>query len=181
MQLKQLSNEVYYPSEDISYLTPEIVDFLKSKASENQRKRCRICTHHSPDDAMHEMFIMHMRGNYIPAHCHMQSDESLTVLQGEGAMLYFNEKGDVTDIFYLGREHKGAAEYVRTPKKKFHSLFVESDFFLFKETILGPFSSDNMYEPEWTPYGYNELEVTPFMERSQQLFLQAKRAALSIK
>lgn len=179
MRVKKFNDEVYYLEDNIPVLTGEVFEFLKSKALQNERARCRICTHESPESSLHEMFILHSRGNYVPPHRHLRSDESLTIISGEAAMIYFEHDGPVREVHYLNPAQKGAAMYLRTPKGVLHSLYIESDFCLFKETIEGPFSPDNNFEPSWSPDKLGSKTVADFMKRSKELFDFARDKSLS--
>ncbi len=176
MDLVKQNDEVYYPGRGSLRLTPEVTAFLKQQASKNPRRRCRLCFHASPDSPLHEMVIVHSRGNYIPPHLHTGSDESVTVLEGEAAIILFAPDGEVKETVYLNANPNLGANYIRLPKGQIHSLFVESELFVFKETILGPFDRNTNVEPEW---GESETSTNLawVMREYQSYFNKAKANA----
>ena len=53
------SSEVLYPDEEIVVVAQADLQELKSLALLNPRQRVRLCAHRSPNDRLHEMFIVH--------------------------------------------------------------------------------------------------------------------------
>lgn len=171
MNIKKFNEEVYYGK----CADAQAVAFLKQKAIENTLRRCRLCTHNDPSDVLHEMFIVHMHGNYIPPHSHHNSAESTLVLEGEGVMCFYDENGKVIDTIYLNADIDKGQNYLRTPIGKIHSLFIFSEYMLFKECILGPFDPANMHMPEWAPQEGNRMQIEKFLKSSEQSFRLARR------
>ena len=167
-ELIKINEEVFYLSDEAASITGQHFSFLSKQAAKNRRKRCRICTHQSADAVLHEMFIMHSKGNYVPPHAHMNSDESLTLIKGEGAMFLYDGCGNVTRVIYLNADVNKGVSYVRTPKGVFHSLFILSDEFLFKEAVLGPFERSNMIESVFAPKEDDIEKVNAFLLNCQE-------------
>lgn len=152
----------------MSFLNQDIIEFLCRKADENPRRRCRLCLHDNADAPLHEMLIVHKKGNYIPPHKHLHSDESCYIVDGEGAMILFDDNGEVINCQFLNNDAKSGRNFQRTPVNTLHSLYVESEYFIFKETVLGPFDSKNYFEPGWAPS--DETQTKAFMAQSKHLF-----------
>ena len=171
-QLIKENDEVFYLPENSTGINAQYWRFLSLQSAQNQRKRCRICTHKSADETLHEMFIMHRKGNYVPPHAHSNSDESLTLLKGEGAMFFYDQHGKLLQIIYLNADNNKGASYVRTPKNVFHSLFIISEEFLFKEVVLGPFQRSNMVEANFAPKENQPIEINDFLINCQQQLKQ---------
>lgn len=167
-ELVKINDEVFYLPDEAASITDKHFLFLSEQAANNNRKRCRICTHQSAGAVLHEMFIMHSKGNYVPPHAHSNSDESLTLIKGEGAMFFYDEGGNVTRVIYLNVDENEGASYVRTPKGVFHSLYILSDEFLFKEAVLGPFERSNMVESTFAPKEDDVENVTAFLLNCQE-------------
>jgi cupin fold WbuC family metalloprotein len=175
MQLKRVNDEVFYYDAKFKRLDHKSFEFLLDKSSENKRRRCRICTHNAPDSNLHEMFIMHRYGNYVPVHKHLKSEESSLVLKGEGALICYEDNGDVADVIYLNADATQGCNYLRVPAEQYHSLYIHSDIFYFKETIEGPFSRENYQEATWTPKEDDTKGVSDFIANSLVLYRQAKQ------
>lgn len=174
MQLKRINEEVYYTESEYQSLGREAFDFLVETSSKNVRKRCRICTHPSPSAQMHEMFILHRKGNYVPVHLHLSSAESSLILEGEGALILYHSNGEVKDVIYLNSDTSKGYHFIRIPQRQLHSLYIESELFYFKETTCGPFERTNNVEATWTPKEHDTQGVNEFLNESRQLFQQAK-------
>lgn len=166
--MRKLNHEVYYSDR----FGLEDIKFLKSRAESNVRKRCRLCLHNSEKDVLHEMFIVHMKGNYIPPHSHMNSDESIMVLEGEGMLVLYSKSGVADDYVYLNSDPHLGVSYYRVDTGQIHSLFVFSQYFLFKETTLGPFCRDNMYVPDWAVSESDVTGVNSKLNEDEKIFVQ---------
>ena len=147
--LRKESAEVLY-AEGLAFIGPAEIAELKSLAESNPRKRCRICTHAGPEAALHEMLIAHCRGTYIPPHKHLGKDESIYVVEGAATLITFTEDGEVKDVAALG-QGEGRSVYCRLRDGLYHTLLIESDWFVFMETTQGPFRrGDTVFAP-WAP------------------------------
>jgi len=167
-QLTKFNDEVYYLSGTLCGINEQYFSFLSTQAKLNERHRCRICIHSHPDDVLHEMFILHRKGNYVPPHAHSNSDESLTLIKGEGAMFYYDNNGELLNIVYLHADSNKGSNYVRTPKGVFHSLYIISDEFIFKEVVQGPFERTNMIAAHFAPKEGEDEKITEFLKCCQQ-------------
>ena len=78
--IRKESAEVLYPEEDVVIVTAADLDELKQLALQNPRRRVRLCAHRSPQDHLHEMFIVHTSNCYVRPHKHLGKAESMTVL-----------------------------------------------------------------------------------------------------
>jgi cupin fold WbuC family metalloprotein len=174
MQLKKVNDEVFYCDSKFKQLNHKSFEFLLSRSSQNKRRRCRVCTHNEPNSNMHEMFIMHRHGNYVPIHKHLKSEESSLILKGEGALICYEDNGQVAEVIYLNSDVTKGCNYLRVPVGQYHSLYIESDVFYFKETIEGPFIRGNYQEANWTPQEADMKGVSDFIANSLRLYQQAK-------
>ena len=145
------SLEVLYPDEEIIVLSSDDLKELKRLASINVRSRIRLCAHRSPNDGLHEMFIVHYQNCYVRPHKHLQKVESILVLEGEVDLVIFNEDGSIRQIHELGAVDSGKYFYHRLPAEIFHMLIVRSNLLVFHESTEGPFLRENTVFPDWAP------------------------------
>lgn len=96
IKIRKESDEVLYPEEDVVLLQPADLQELKRLAVMNPRQRVRLCAHHTPNDQLHEMFIVHTRDCYVRPHKHLGKVESLAVLEGEVDAVLFDNDGDLS-------------------------------------------------------------------------------------
>lgn len=175
------NSEVYYTANKMKPVGRSDFEFLKAEALKNSRSRCRLCTHASPASTLHEMFILHTKDNYVPPHSHLNSDESVFVCEGEGAMIYFDADGAMSNTIYLSADTNKGFNYIRTPVGQIHSLYIHSSTLLFKETIGGPFNSANSVLPKWAPKEDDLKGVDTFMQNSEKLYLAVREKNNVIK
>ncbi len=160
------SAEVLYPDENIVVVDSADLQELKSLALLNPRQRVRLCTHRSPNDQLHEMFIVHTCECYVRPHKHLQKAESMAVLEGEADVVLFHEDGSIRQIIQLGAANTGKVFYQRLPEEIYHMLIIRTEFLVFHEITEGPFLPGNTVFPEWAPaeQGDNSKEFTSQIE-----------------
>lgn len=150
-QMKKISEEIYYSHDHNIAVSKETIDFLKARAKENPRKRCRLCTHKDTNDIIQEMLIVHTKGNYVIPHKHLNKSESMHLIAGEIDLYLFDESGNITNIIQMGDSSTGKVFYHRMPESTYHTIIIKSDLLVFHETTKGPFNrADTIYAP-WAP------------------------------
>jgi cupin fold WbuC family metalloprotein len=151
--------DVYYSDKPLVVAGPEEVAFLVERARESPRLRSRLCTHPSVDDGVHEMLIVHHRTTYVRPHRHKARSESLTVIDGEGLIVFFDDAGEIVECVELGAAGSGRSFYYRSPPGRWHTLIIRSDWLVYHEVIPGPFQRSDTEYPSWAPDGENAAEA----------------------
>jgi len=164
----QESDEVLYPKEDIVVVDAEDLKELKRLALKNPRQRVRLCAHRTPNDRLHEMFIIHTKDCYVRPHKHIGKAESMAILEGEVDVVLFNEDGSILRVIKMGDMNSGKLFYYRMSGPIYHSLFIRSQFLVFHECTEGPFLREQTFFPEWAPKE-NDPEVQKFIDRMASL------------
>lgn len=145
------SPEVVYTDQPFALLGADAVDFLKDQARKTPRRRCRICCHPSPDAALHDMLIVHGMEAYVRPHKHEGKAESLHVVEGRATLVTFDDSGLITRAAALAPAADGGAFMYRMPDGMFHTLLIETEWFVFHEATVGPFDRSRTIEAEWSP------------------------------
>lgn len=145
------SAEVLYTVEDIAVITNSDLQELKRLALLNPRRRVRLCAHLTPNDRLHEMFIVHAQDCYVRPHKHIQKTESMTILEGEVDVVLFNEDGKIREINQLGAPETGKIFYQRLPQETYHMLIIRTKLLVFHEITEGPFRRVDTIFPDWAP------------------------------
>lgn len=145
------SAEVLYPEEDIAVVNTSDLQELKRLALLNPSQRVRLCTHRSPNDRLHEMFIVHAQDCYVRPHKHIKKTESITILEGEVDVVLFNEDGKILQINQLGAPETRKIFYQRLPQETYHMLIIRTELLVFHEITSGPFRRGNTIFPDWAP------------------------------
>jgi cupin fold WbuC family metalloprotein len=145
------SEEVLYSVNDTVFLKAEDLDELKRKALLTPRQRVRLCAHQSTEDRQHEMFIVHTRDCYVRPHKHIGKAESMTILEGEVDVVFFNEDGTILKTILMGPQNSGKIFYQRLSDAIYHTLIIQTDFLVFHEITEGPFLRGDTAFPDWAP------------------------------
>jgi cupin fold WbuC family metalloprotein len=172
IKVRKESDEVLYPEDDLVLVAKEDLYELKRRASLNPRKRIRLCAHRSPDDRLHEMFIVHARECYVRPHRHLENAESMLILEGEVDVVLFHEDGSLRQIIQMGAPGTGKVFYQRLPSLVYHCLLIRTEFLVFNEVVEGPFIRENTEFPEWAPV---EDASGEFRARIEALMLSEER------
>ena len=145
------SAEVRYATDAIVLVDGGDVADLKRAAEDNARRRVRLCAHHSRDDRLHEMLIVHTHDTYVRPHKHLGKSESFHIIEGDVDVVVFADDGGVAEVMRMGAFASGRPFYYRLAAPLFHTLLIRSDVLVFHETTSGPFSrADTVFAP-WAP------------------------------
>ena len=149
--LRKINNEVFVAEESIVRLGAEQISFLKQQALSSNRKRARICTHRSNDDALHEMLIAISADSYIQPHKHTRKVESFHIIEGLVDVVVFDDAGAIVDVVELGDVLNGKNFYYRLSESMFHTLLIHSDFLIVHEVTNGPFVANETILAPFAP------------------------------
>lgn len=165
-----VSEEVLYArSSDIVVLSGRDVDALVADAKLTARRRMRICAHRDVQAPVHEMFIVHERGTYVPPHKHVDRSESFHVVQGRADIIIFNDDGSVRKVIAMGEYSSGLPFYYRLNESHYHTLYIHSENFVFHETGVGPFDRTKSQVAPWAPDEKNDVDVSAFLKRLEEI------------
>lgn len=123
------------------------IEELKKAAAERTDGKARLCLHSKDEDPFHQMVIVHAQHSYVRPHRHTRKSEALQVIEGDAALIVFDDAGEVRQVHDLGK----GAPLCRIAPGCWHTLLINSPWFVFHETALGPFDrSANDFAP-WSP------------------------------
>ena len=144
------SKGIYYSQDKVFTLSGEMIEFLLLSAENNaEGRQSRLCTHFNHDNLLHEMIIVHLKGNYIPPHKHANKIESFHIIKGKLAVVLFSNDGEIKEIVLLDANNGNL--YYRLSESLFHTVVPLSDYIVFHEVTNGPFKKEDMFLPEWAP------------------------------
>ncbi len=133
---RRTSSEVFHAIQWGITWGRQIVNELKEVAAASERSRARLCLHPAPEDLHQEMLIVMAITAVERAHRRTIGFDTKVVIEGSATLRYYAPTGDLTRSVKLGHDR---AAYVHTVSKEYHSLLVESDWFVFLEILQGPF------------------------------------------
>ena len=149
--LESVNMEVYVTRERICSISGAEIDFLKDRVSQTERKRIRLCAHKHLEDKLHEMFIVLSKETYIRPHKHVNRIESLHVIEGRARAVFFDEMGSIIQVIPLGDLSSELQFYCRIDEAVYHTILVDSEYFVFHESVEGPFCKSNTVFSAWAP------------------------------
>ena len=154
MKTTAFNEEVLFAADAIVQIDASDILELKKMASQNPRKRIRICVHKDTKDHIHEMLIVHNKDYYVRPHKHIDRIESMFVLEGEVDYIIFDDIGNIKKILKMGDQYSGKIFYNKLDKPYYHMLIIRSNFLVFHEITTGPFAKNKTIFPDWAPKEY---------------------------
>lgn len=168
MEWDRVNEEVLISREPLTGVGQKTIQALIALAMKNRRKRIRLCAHRHPQDKVHEMLIVHAKGNYIRPHYHLGKSESYHMIQGQMDLVVFEENGPIREILSLGEIDSGRTFFCRLEPGLYHTLLVRSEIVVFQETTSGPFDRRHTSFAAWAPEDTTPEAVENYLDRLQQ-------------
>lgn len=163
MNYPMISEGVYGSKDAVITASRKEVEFLVRQAGVLPRKRARLCTHHHPDNTVHEMLIAMARETYIMPHAHEDKTESFHVIHGRAALVIFDARGNITRLLELGDLASGMTFYFRIAEPFYHTVLIDSEFLVIHETTTGPFKPNSARLAPWAPPESDRDAVVSYM------------------
>jgi cupin fold WbuC family metalloprotein len=142
---------VFHNDDAIVEVGQDWYDRLKRHAFEADQKRARLCLHHGPDDALHEMIIVFHHDTVIRPHRHRLKSESFHIIFGELDIAMFDDHGGLTRTVNMGPLGSGKVQVYRLSSATWHSVIVRSEYAAIHEVTNGPFRAEENEFAEWAP------------------------------
>jgi cupin fold WbuC family metalloprotein len=159
------SPEVFLSTGSQVSLNAGHVSELIGLARLNPRHRVRFCLHTNPEEAVHEMVIVHPKGAYVRPHKHLGKAESMLVLDGQVDYVVFNEEGEIIDRLAMSDFGSGKLFYQSIRTDLYHTLIIRSSWLVFLEITQGPFTRKDTVFASWSPEDSEHDAVAGFMKR----------------
>ncbi|MBF0192926.1 MAG: WbuC family cupin fold metalloprotein [Magnetococcales bacterium] len=164
------SEEVLYTDQKTTCVDREFLETLKNRAAATKRKRIRLCVHANPDDALHEMLIVHHRDTYVPPHAHLNKSESFHMIEGALDIITFNENGTPKNIIPLSTNADDYL-YYRLSDATFHTVIPRSEWVIFHETTNGPFRREETLFATFAPDNNADIDIQKRYLAKLRLFI----------
>jgi glucose-6-phosphate isomerase len=146
------TDRAFFNTEAVLAVGEPMIADLKERARRSPSRRFRLCLHHSPDELVQEMIVVHCRDNYSRPHSHPHAASSALLIEGELTVFLFDDSGTVTETITLGPRGSGKPFTLRLGPNLWHMPVCRSPQVVFYETMTGPFRRDevNVWAP-WSP------------------------------
>lgn len=157
MKIKKESSEVFYIQGDITEFNKKLISDLILKCKKSSQSKSRYCMHSNTKSKVQEMIICHKKNYYVRPHKHIDKEESIFVIKGLAKAIFFDDGGKVKKIIRLGDIGTKRPFYYKLNKNLFHTLLIESNFFVFHEVSKGPFKKNKTIFPRWAPIKQDKI------------------------
>ena len=161
-----VSPEVFYSNGAFLAVSRNDVEILKTAALASPRRRSRLCFHSSPEETQQEMLIVMHRDSYISPHRHQTKAETLGIFEGCCEALLFNDSGDLVEKRLMTSPIQGGSFFYRMPPARFHSLLFHSEWVVFVETTIGPFTPSANDLATWAPSERDPSKGLAFLRKA---------------
>ena len=101
-------------------LDTTLFDQLTAQAKASPRLRMNFDLRNSPKDQSQRMLNALEPGTLMPIHRHRNSSETVVVLRGRVKWAYYNDKGEITDVFIVAPNSDLVC--LSVPMGQWHSL-----------------------------------------------------------
>lgn len=160
-----MNKAVYFNPDKIIKINDKIIKELKEKARANADGKYRLCLQHSPQDNLHEMYIVRSKGDYGRPDKHLYTTESHTIVYGAMLVILFEEDGQIKEVFELSKEHYHT---YRIDTNIYHMQIPLTEQVVYYEVKLGPFTEESNNFPEWAPEPHETERVAIFMKEIEE-------------
>ena len=120
-------------------ITRALMDELTAEAKASPRLRMNRDLRNSPEDKSQRMLNAIEPGSPLPIHRHMKSSETVVCLRGHLREIFYNDKGEVTDLIDLAPNSDCVA--LNIPIGQWHTVEVLESGTVIMEV------KDGAYEP----------------------------------
>lgn len=151
MKIQQETPEVYYITDLHTCIEKKDFQKLIDFALKSKRKRARYCAHENKESELHDMFEVFTQQTYMRPLKQIHKTYSFHIIQGAVDIYMFSEKGEITDVIFLGDFQSGKPFYFRPPKNTYRTLVPTTKFVLYHEATTGPFKKDDTLFAHWAP------------------------------
>lgn len=162
--IKKINNEVYYTFGNLIKLDKSDIVLIKGMAKSNSLQKCRLCTHESVEDLIHEMFITVGKEAYIRPHKHINKTESFYILEGSVDVIIFDDIGNISEVIQMGDYTSGKNFYYRLSYPYYHTLLINSEYLVFHEITKGPYKKEETIYAQWSPAENNDHEKLEYIQ-----------------
>ena len=153
-----------FAKDDIVRINSALYEELKERAELEELKRFRMCMHLNHESLVQEMVIALKKGSYVQPHCHPKDRiESYSILSGILDVIFFDDRGNVTEKLTLSSESEGD-KIVRIGAGHWHMPIARSEWVIYHEILQGPFDKDEIIKySAWSPGQNDKVEIEKFV------------------
>lgn len=145
----ELSPAVEVATTPFVIIDDTLIDRTLARARNSPRRRARVLLHPRREDSLHEMLIALPRESCDVPHINFKSGKSFHVMQGEMSLMLFADDGSEVLPCRLGASLIPLRRMIRLNRPCWHTIVPLTDYVVFIETIIGPFTGNRF--ADWAP------------------------------
>jgi cupin fold WbuC family metalloprotein len=145
-EFAELSAAVEVATSPFVVVDEALIDRTIARARNSPHRRARVLLHPGQEDSLHEMLIALPRESCDIPHINFKSGKSFHIVRGEMAVMLFPDDGSEVLPCRLGASPTDPRRMVRLNKPTWHTIIPMSDYVVFIETIIGPFTGNRFAE-----------------------------------
>ena len=163
-QIRTLGPHAYQSCLPFGAIDLAAMDQVAGDAVSAAKLRSRVCCHQGLSDSPQEMIICLEPRTYIRPHRHFGRAESGLGLRGAADAVFFDEQGEITEVWPMGTYESGLRFFYRIQEPVFHCLVVRVGAFVFHEVSTGPFTRESTEFAPWTPPEEDTVAVNRYLD-----------------
>jgi cupin fold WbuC family metalloprotein len=140
--MERLSPAVIQLTDAAVVVDAELIRETIALARGAPERRARALLHPCVDDSLHEMVIALPNGSCDVPHINYKSGKSFHLIEGEMAVMIFSGDGQSVKAYPLSAAHPSRGRMVRLTVPAWHTIIPLSEYAVFIETIIGPFTGN---------------------------------------
>jgi cupin fold WbuC family metalloprotein len=145
----ELSAAVEVATNPFVVVNEVLIDRTIVRARNAPQRRARVLLHRGQEDSLHEMLIALPRDSCDVPHINFKSGKSFHIVRGEMAVMLFADDGSEVLPCRLGASSADSRRMVRLNQPHWHTIIPLTDYVVFIETIIGPFTGNQF--ANWAP------------------------------
>jgi cupin fold WbuC family metalloprotein len=142
-------SNIFFNKDNFISINNDWLDKLENVARQSERQVARLLMHTSHEESVHEMLIAFTNQCVITPNRAIKKSESLYVLQGEIALIFFDEKGMVKEKLIMAPSGSGKPFMYRLCSTPWHTMVSLTSSAIVHEILQGPFVQSNEILPDW--------------------------------
>jgi cupin fold WbuC family metalloprotein len=158
-------SEVMSMPENFIQITSKQLRDLQQRASDDPKRRARICLHKDHRDRLQEMVIAICKDSYICPHRQIDKLKTYKLVVGNMLVVFFNESGIVEQKIEMGSIEEGKTAVFRFSSHRWHTVISLTEITIYMETIAGPYSREETEFASWGPDAGEPEVVEQYLDK----------------
>ena len=162
LNLRRLTDHAFVTEAPVVSIGRHEIEFLKMEMDRSNIGVVELVLNSDPESSLRETMQLRRQRTYVRPRM-LAHDESIHILEGTGAVVFFDDRGGIAKSVAVGSNGSGRDFYVRLPARTFHCVLVHSDILVTHEVKGAPSGSKNGEYAAWSPIESDSDSVGEFL------------------